>query len=498
MEETIHTISSLSKSPLELQTTLDQLIQFRQQLYDSFPSRADAIMNLIDALSSNINAQSVAELSLNPIFPYTYNSIYDGIQNFFQPADVSTASEERYIQQQQLMQLISTYLPTPQKQDFWLFGIDVTPSPRCFAHTLADRTYVYQPNPVAGNKPVTIGHQYSALVLFPEKQEPNSYRWVVPLSVRRVESKETKRSTGVYQVKALMKDETLPFYQELCVAVGDSDYSSVSYLGEVATIPNLITVARVRSNRVFYRQPEKEEGKNKPGHPKWYGERFDLKDSKTWGKPDEVIFTTHTTRSEQTYTVRIEGWYELLMRGTREYPMHKYPFSLIRIQMFNSAGELVWERPMWLMIIGERRKEISLLEAWKSYLKRYDIEHFFRFGKQKLLTTAYQTPEVQYEENWWQLTQLAYVQLWLARNLAEKMPRPWERYLPRYTTELDREASPTEVQRDFGRIRKEIGTPAKTSKPRGFSPGRSKGESIEKRESHPVIKKTAPKEKKAA
>ena len=156
--------------------------------------------------------------------------------------------------------------------------------------------------------------------------------------------------------------------------------------------------------------------------------------------------------------------------------MHQHPFTLIRGVVLNEAGEPVFQRPLWLLVIGQQREKVSLLEAWNAYRQRYDVEHFFRFGKQRLLMTAYQTPEVEHEENWWQITQLAYVQLWLARYLAERMPRPWERYLPRYTTESSKEASPSEVQRDFGRIIQEIGTPAKVLKPRGKSKGRAKGE----------------------
>ncbi|MBL6983920.1 MAG: hypothetical protein ISR58_22265, partial [Anaerolineales bacterium] len=41
-----------------------KLQAFRQDLYNYFPHRADAIMELIDALASNLNARSVVELSL--------------------------------------------------------------------------------------------------------------------------------------------------------------------------------------------------------------------------------------------------------------------------------------------------------------------------------------------------------------------------------------------------------------------------------------------------
>jgi hypothetical protein len=92
---------------------------------------------------------------------------------------------------------------------------------------------------------------------------------------------------------------------------------------------------------------------------------------------------------------------------------------------------------------------LSLEQIYRAYLTRFDIEHFFRFGKQKLLMTRFQTPEVGREEKWWQLTHLAYAQLWLARHVAVALPRPWERNLPVMKHRL---ISPTLVQRDFARI----------------------------------------------
>lgn len=102
--------------------------------------------------------------------------------------------------------------------------------------------------------------------------------------------------------------------------------------------------------------------------------------------------------------------------------------------------------------------------------------------------TAFQTPEVEHEEHWVQLTLLAYVQLWAARSLAVNLPRSWERYLP-YSR--DERITPTVVQRDFNRIISQIGTPAFSSKRRGFSTGRAVGQSQTPRPRHPVLKKGA-------
>ena len=178
--------------------------------------------------------------------------------------------------------------------------------------------------------------------------------------------------------------------------------------------------------------------------------------------------------------------------------MHQHPFTVVRARVFNARGELVFQRPMWLLALGPRREELSLHDIWQAYRQRFDLEHFFRFGKQRLLMNAYQTPDVDYEENWWQIVSLAYIQLWLARSQAETLLRPWERYLPRAEAGI---TSPAQVQRDFGRIIGQIGTPAQAPKPRGYSPGRGRGDQPEGRPRQPVIKKGAtspPKAQKAA
>ena len=74
----------------------------------------------------------------------------------------------------------------------------------------------------------------------------------------------------------------------------------------------------------------------------------------------------------------------------------------------------------------------------------------------------------------------------MARHVAHHLPRPWERNLPEMKRGL---ISPTLVQRDFGRIIRQIGTPAKVPKPRGISPGRPFGTKLEPRPKQKVIVK---------
>ena len=165
----------------------------------------------------------------------------------------------------------------------------------------------------------------------------------------------------------------------------------------------------------------------------------------------------------------------MLMRGKRKpiyIPMHRYFFTLARICLYNANDALAYPQALWVIVMGEKRDTLNLLDIFTTYDQRYDLEHFFRFGKQRLLLDGFQTPEVQHEENWWFLAHLAYLQLWVARSYAENHPHPWEGSLPASKTQS---LSPTRVQRDFGRIIRQIGTPAALPKPRGYSPGRPKG-----------------------
>ena len=93
----------------------------------------------------------------------------------------------------------------------------------------------------------------------------------------------------------------------------------------------------------------------------------------------------------------------MLMRGTSNYQMNNHPFTLLQITIEDLLGNVI-NKPMWLIVIGSRRDELSLTDCYDSYRQRYDQEHFFRFGKQKLLMTAYSTPDVKHEENWFKLT----------------------------------------------------------------------------------------------
>ncbi len=453
---------------------------------------------MLDALAGNTGVHSIAELSLSPLFPRSYNSIYKAIKESFnttrQDRNNKVEEEEK---SNNLIRVTSELIDQPQQRSFYLFATDTTPHPRPYARTLVERGYIYQPNTIKGNKPINIGHSYSILSILPEKETGYAAAWSIPISGERVSLDKSGVEVASEQIKAAMCDSSLHWHEQLCVLVADTAYSQRSFLFEQSKHQNLVVVARCRSNRIFYQSPPISESKKKRGCPKKYGERFDLGDAETWHEPDQITQIQQTTRKGRLLNVTIQAWNQMLIRGTKHQKMYRHPFTLNRINVTNDTNESLW-KPMWLIVMGDQRGEISPAIAYQSYRQRFDIEHMLRFGKQRLLMTEFQTPSVEHEENWIRLVMLAYVQLWAARELAKHLPRPWERYLEPHN---DKIVTPSVVQRDFQRIISEIGTPARSPKTRGNSIGRVQGQAQTQRTKYPVVNKqskSTPNKQKAA
>ena len=183
---------------------------------------------------------------------------------------------------------------------------------------------------------------------------------------------------------------------------------------------------------------------------------------------------------KQRLTVELTQWNALLLRGSNDFSSNQHPINVVRVLVKNMEGKPVFKRPLWIGVMGKRREEVSIEEAYHNYSQRYDIEHFFRFGKQNLLIDAYQTPDIEHEKLWWQFAPLAYVQLYLAAQLGELSPKPWERYLKDWQNAIGQQEAivktPAQAQRAFGKLLQEIGTLAIDCIPRGNPVGRKIGE----------------------
>lgn len=125
----------------------------------------------------------------------------------------------------------------------------------------------------------------------------------------------------------------------------------------------------------------------------------------------------------------------------------------------------------------------NLDRAGRAYVRRFDVEHTFRFLKQTLNWTL---PRVRYPEQadrWTWLVLLAYTQLRLARPLVSDHPLPWQRSQP--TGKL----TPERVQRAFSTLLVRLPILASPPKPCGRSPGRPKGKRSGRAMRYPAITK---------
>jgi hypothetical protein len=142
-------------------------------------------------------------------------------------------------------------------------------------------------------------------------------------------------------------------------------------------------------------------------------------------------------------------------------------------------------RVLWLWWHGPEGEQPDLRLLWCAYVRRFDLEHTFRFFKQAL---GWTTPRVRHPEQadrWRWLVVAAFTQLRLARTCVEDLRLPWER---RYHTGR---LTPVRVHRVVSALLAEVGTPAKPPKPCGRSPGRPRGRLSGKTKRYPALKKSA-------
>ena len=102
---------------------------------------------------------------------------------------------------------------------------------------------------------------------------------------------------------------------------------------------------------------------------------------------------------------------------------------------------------LWLWFSHPDAATVELTLLWRTYLRRFDIEHTFRFFKQTLGFTRARPRTPEQADRWAWLILVAYNQLRLARGLTEDLLLPWEKAL------LPDKLTPGRVRRSFRRIR---------------------------------------------
>jgi hypothetical protein len=189
-------------------------------------------------------------------------------------------------------------------------------------------------------------------------------------------------------------------------------------------------------------------------------------------------------------TVAVTAWHGLhpKLTGRGRWAGHPEPpivkGTVIRVEVEHLPKPSArTKKTLWLFWSGPGAPNLDL--CWRAYLRRFDIEHMFRFAKNTLGWTSPSLCTPAQAERWTWLVATMLTQLRLARDHVEDLRLPWER--PRDHAHL----TPARVRRGFRRLRAVIGTPANPPKFTKAGPGRPTGTRRPPRTRYPAIKKTA-------
>ena len=418
-----------------------KLQEFRQEAYKHLGKAHDATFELTDAILTTRNAYSLADFSLSPVFRRKWPSIYEALQ-------------DSRPQRQKLMQLYIKQMPSVGRP---LLAGDHTAWSRPDAVTLQERTIEHSSVTVPGNRPITIGQGYSTIAWVPE----NSGSWALPLRHERITSWESPIEKATWQLQQVCEHlSTRP------ISVWDSEYGCAPFVLKTAKIPADILV-RLRSNLCLWGAPPPYSGK---GRPRKHGIKFKLSEPSTWG--EEACFLE--LDDSKLGRVRVRLWKNLHFRKAAVRPM-----SLIRVERLDEQGCLKVSKPLWLAWVGEEMPPLS--EIWQLYLRRFTIDHWYRFLKQRLHWTLPKLSTPKQCERWSDLMPMITWELWLARDIVTDNPLPWQKSIDKLT--------PGRVAQAMGGILAAISTPARSPKPRGKSPGWTSGEPRQRRIRYPIVKK---------
>jgi hypothetical protein len=464
------------------------LAKFRNCFRKVFPYNRDTCIEIIDALSSNTSANSQIKITLSDFFTRRHTSMSRAISSYYKPRDMNVDDSTKIKEDADkgIQNMLCQHLEENTK-DYHLFAGDVTPNKRSYAKKLTDKGFVYSQGSISSTKPVVIGHKYSYVNYLTEENN-----WALPIDVKRISTTDKDTVVGVKQWTDIINDKNNNLNHKTSVGVFDSAYSNAYAISKyIETEPdNSVFISRIRADRVFMR-PSVIKYKGKRGRPSIYDIQnpFKLKDDSTWGKPTDSQQIDWQTKKGKNHKVEITMWDNLRIRGHNDTSIQHRSLTLVRINVSDKDGQDIYKNPLWLLMVGNWPMHWFICKYWYFYCARFDIEHYFRFGKQRLLMSSFQTSETSNEENWMIFVMLAYHQLYHARTIANNLPNAWERKKP-----SDLKALPaSRVQRDMPRLLKELPSITTEVKARGIPEGCKVGESTKTRPNSPVIRKSTPK-----
>jgi hypothetical protein len=442
----------------------DRLRDFRSGFYGCLTRWPDTLFELTDAaLCAPHPVSSVPGLSLEPVFRRGHGSLYKAL-------------DRGQVDSEAMRELLVGHRPA-----HWpaVFAVDASTWDRCDAETSPERGFYYSASKHSAGQPIVAGWSYQWITQL--DWAPDS--WTAPMDARRISPSHDATDVTITQVRDLVRrlgedGGPSPMF------VFDAGYDPIA-IGAALADTRAQVLVRIRSDRVFYTDPDSPTP-GTLGRPRRHGARFALSDPPTETAPDAEL----TAAGTRYGAVRIRAWRRLHpklgCRG-RWADADAPPIvagTVIRVDVEHLPKPTArTTKTLWLWWSGPGEPDLDV--CWRAYLRRFDIEHTYRFAKNTLgwTTPALRTPEQ--ADRWTWLVVAAYTQLRLARGHVHDQRLPWDQ--PREPAKL----TPARVRRGFRRLRPSLGTPASAPKSDAPGPGRPKGTRRPQRTRYPAIKKAA-------
>jgi hypothetical protein len=443
-----------------------QLVEFRESLWGCFGRWGDALFELGDAILCAPGAVgSVPALSLEPEFRRSHGSLYKALERGRIDADRLRA------------------LLVAQRPATWplVFAVDASTWDRCDAECSPERGYYYSASQHSAGQPIVAGWSYQWIC----QLDWTNDSWTAPLDMARIPPAHDAATATAEQIRRLVR--LLPDNAEVPLFVFDAGYNPIA-IGHDLAEARCECMTRIRDDRVFYADPPpRARQAQRGGRPLRHGRRFKCSDPQTWGRASMSLIA-----SDHRYgTIKVKAWHGLHPRviGRGRWADYGGALPIVRGTVIRVDVEhlprptLETKKTLWLFWSGSGEPDLD--RCWRAYLRRFDIEHTFRFIKNTMGWTAPSLCTPEQADRWSWLIVAAYTQLRLARSLVEDLRLPWER--PRAPGTL----TPARVRRGFRRLRAAIGTPASPPKSTTLGPGRPKGTRKPPRKRYPAVKKAA-------
>jgi DDE superfamily endonuclease len=433
------------------------LAAFRGELFRCLGKYRDTLYEVCDAvLCKQDRVHMAAELSLEPECRRGHGAVYKALNR----GQVQVAR----------LRWALAALPLPAWDDGRIrLAVDVSNWLRPDASASPERLFCHCYARGKGNAQMIPGWPYSFVVAL----EPGRTSWVRPLDAVRLGPADDATEVTAGQVReVVMRIIAAGHWTEgdpAILVIFDAGYDLTRLAWLLRDLP-VEVLGRLRSDRVMYfPAPPRPAGAN--GRPGRHGQAFRFADEKTWPQP-QVTTRTETTRYG---TAAAAAWGRLHQRLTSragwedhdgELPVVEG--TLIRLRVDRLPGDRSPE-PLWLWTTAASMSADAAARTWQAFLRRFDIEHTFRFFKQVLGWTRPKLRDPAAADRWTWLIIAAYTQLWLARGLAADIRLPWQQPCP------PGRLTPARVRRGFRNIRQALPGLAAAPKPGKPGPGRPPG-----------------------